>query len=613
MSRKPVSILAKLAAVLAASALAVCAVLIVAPTPAHAASSSTYGNLTFSSDDPLNGVMYDAKGEVVISGSADITVTPAATPDGVNVTSIIIGGNDGSEQDYSGTLSFNGVTLNPVAIDMQDAIVNFTGCTLTGGQGAPTITANGECVINFYGATTLNGGAGASGTSPTEGTAALRDTGTAAIQVSGTMTVNGGAGGNLDAKDGMPSAGGAGIYAPNATLSMDSGTLTVKAGETYTASPEATPRVLPVGLTVGKFDLANGTGEPGGGPSITAVGWPTANSKPLPIDGLDAGSLDDDTFYPWVLQASQSPDGSNAFLMNFAGSGETEPVQREGWRWFNIAPHEVTGLDVMAISNMDEPDTHLANLTNPMPGGEDELSYTLGIVPTFDDLDDMSVYGWIEGAVVSNPTATPANAVKWLGEGDSFVVAPDYTGDNIAFSGTATLPAAFTALYPSISTSVTSTFIVEDVTAIYRLYNPYNGDHLYTADVTEVQSADDAGWNFEHAVWMQPAVPTADDATIIRLYNPYTSGHYYVPETDEAQINELLGYGWEKDSAAANLISVPRTEGLPIYTVFNPYAQTGTHLYTPNYAEVEFLETLGWQQNTTVIYSLPFVLVSDEA
>ncbi len=610
MSRNPLHILKKLGAVLGAGALAICASLAVS-TPALAESTTTYGNLTFRSDSALSGVMSDAEGEVVVSGTADIQVTPAATPDGVDITHIVIGGE--GDDAYSGSISFQGVTLDPVEIDINSANVGFASCTLTGGSDAPTIVVAGPSAIFFTGTNALTGGAGASGANSTDGTAALRATSEAAMSVSGTMTVNGGAGGNLDATQGQPTAGGPGIYAPASELSMESGSLTVKAGNTYTATADATPRVLPVGLTVGELKLSNGTGIAGEGPEITAVGWPSGTSTPLPIAGLDAGSSSDGTFYPWVLQASQSLDGSDPFLMDFAGSGNTDPIQRVGWRWFNISPHEVTGLEIVAISNADEPGTTLGSLTNPMPGDEDQLDYTLGVNPVFADLSDMEIYGWIDGAVVSEPVATPADAVSWLGMGDSFTVARDYTGDSIAFSGTATLPEAFTALYPNIPTSVDTTCTVEDLTMIYRLYNRYNGNHLYTTDVDEVQGAEAAGWTFEHGAWMQPGVATAGDATIVRLYNPYTGDHYYVPETDTAQIDELEGYGWKRESEAANLISVPEADGFPIYTLFNPYVKTGTHLYTQSADEESFLEGLGWQKNTTIIYSLPITLTASEA
>ncbi len=611
MSRNPHPLIKKLGAALAVAALAVCASLAIA-TPAFAADPATYGNLTFTSDDTLDGVTYDDNGQVVISGSANITVTQAEAPSDEAITSIVVGGE--GDAAYTGSLSFSNVTLNPVAIQINGANVFFAGCTLTGSSSEATIVATGASTIAFSGTTTLTGGAGASGASPTDGTAALRANGDATISVAGTMTVNGGAGGNLDATQGTPTAGGAGIYAPTSTLSMESGSLTVKAGDTYTATAENTPAVLPVGLTVGAFDLSNGTGEAGEGPEVTAVGWPMATSKPLPVDGLDAGSADDETFYPWVLQASKSPDGSNAFLADFAGSGEAGPIEREGWRWFNIAPHEVTGLSIVAVSNWDEAWDYIYHEVNPWEGDADTTNYTLGLAPVFADLGDMTVQGWIEGATVPNPTVTPEDAIEWLDMGDYFTIPTDFTGESITFSGTATLPTTFTELYPGISTSVSTTIPVTSTKAIYRLYNKWNGDHLYTTDPAEVDSTIEAGWDYENVSWVQPAVLGEGDTTIVRLWNPYNGGHYYVQETDEHQLSFLESLGWRRDSEAANLISLPKeSDNFPVYTLFNPYAETGTHLYTPSYDEVMFLKGLGWEENPTIIYAVPIEILYEEA
>lgn len=607
MSRTPRSVFKKVGAALALAVLGVCASLVVA-TPALAADQKTYGNLTFSSDDPLTGIMFDGKGEVVITGTSDIIVTQATEPDGPNVTSIVIGGED--EDDYSGSLVFNTVTLNPVAIQITSADVAFANCTLTGGASGPTIVSVGESAITFSGTTTLAGGAGASGASPTEGTAALRATDKTAINVSGTMSATGGAGGNLDATQGTPTSGGAGIYAPDATLSMESGKLTVKAGDTYTATADSTPAVLPVGLTIGVFDLSNGTGTPGKGPEVTAIGWPTANAKPLPVDGFDAGSAADETFYPWLLQVSQSLDGSDPYLINFAGSGMTDPIEREGWRWFNIAPHPVTGLEVAPVFGVDEPEDAITNVLNPLPGLELAAEYSLGITPSFSDLDDLSIFGWIDGSGLENPTVTPAGAVEWTSEADTFTLASGFTSSSITFSGTATLPKSLTDLYPELSTSVSTAIPVTGAKAVYRLYNPNGGLHLYTTDVNEVTTLVELGWSNEGPLWLEPATASAGDSLIVRLYNPNNGDHYYVPEADTGQIAVLTGLGWRNEGTAAGFISLPKADGLAVTTLFNPNVTQGTHLWTPSTNEVLVLTGLGWKNQGADIYALPFVMQS---
>ena len=66
---------------------------------------------------------------------------------------------------------------------------------------------------------------------------------------------------------------------------------------------------------------------------------------------------------------------------------------------------------------------------------------------------------------------------------------------------------------------------------IYRLYNPYSGEHLYTADLAEAKGLVGYGWAWEGVGWVSS---TSSGDAVIRLYNPYNGEHLYTLSESEA-------------------------------------------------------------------------------
>ena len=54
-------------------------------------------------------------------------------------------------------------------------------------------------------------------------------------------------------------------------------------------------------------------------------------------------------------------------------------------------------------------------------------------------------------------------------------------------------------------------------TAMYRFYNPYSGEHFYTASAEEGFMLSSIGWQYEGVGWI---APNDSDAPVFRLYNP---------------------------------------------------------------------------------------------
>lgn len=125
---------------------------------------------------------------------------------------------------------------------------------------------------------------------------------------------------------------------------------------------------------------------------------------------------------------------------------------------------------------------------------------------------------------------------------------------------------------------------------VYRLYNPYTGEHLFTTDVNEriELSSPRNGWTYEGTAWTAPA---ADAEPVYRLFNRWTGEHLFTKVANEYAT--LVEYGWSGEGV--KLYS--RSEsGTPVYRLFNPYERNGTsHHYTTNRNELRTLVEMGWR------------------
>ena len=126
--------------------------------------------------------------------------------------------------------------------------------------------------------------------------------------------------------------------------------------------------------------------------------------------------------------------------------------------------------------------------------------------------------------------------------------------------------------------------------AMYRLYNPYTGEHLYTSSASELSSLDRAGWRYEGIGWY---APLESSAPVYRLYNPYT--------TSQDEYNSLVALGWSGEGVGWYSDDA---QGVALYRQFNPYETIGTHNYTTSSAENDYLVSLGWRAEGIAWYGL---------
>ena len=121
---------------------------------------------------------------------------------------------------------------------------------------------------------------------------------------------------------------------------------------------------------------------------------------------------------------------------------------------------------------------------------------------------------------------------------------------------------------------------------IYRIYNPNNTQHHFTADHNEVETLVDAGWIYEGA----PFKSASSGVQLYRVYNPFSGEHLYVKDHEAA---ELAVAGWVIEGYAW----VAPTSGTEVHRFFN-----GTvHHYTSDPTEIASLKD--WTDEGVAFYT----------
>ena len=146
-------------------------------------------------------------------------------------------------------------------------------------------------------------------------------------------------------------------------------------------------------------------------------------------------------------------------------------------------------------------------------------------------------------------------------------------------------------------TEVTVTLTVEGITIgyvvkvvdtipMYRLYNPHSGEHFYTGSAEERDLLTDGGWNYEGVAWNAP-VRSGDP--VYRLFYPNTGDHHYTMSLEEREW--LVGLGWNYEGVAWNSAA---TNEVPQFRLYNPNALCGSHHYTSSTEERDWLVSENW-------------------
>ena len=126
----------------------------------------------------------------------------------------------------------------------------------------------------------------------------------------------------------------------------------------------------------------------------------------------------------------------------------------------------------------------------------------------------------------------------------------------------------------------------------YRLYNRWNGDHMFTTSVKEYADLSEYGWREEQVKWYAPSSGT----DVYRLYNRWSGEHLFT--TDRAEYDQRSRDGWTKEG-----VGLHSGGGVAVYRLYNPHLTAGTHLFTTSKAEYDNLVREGWQGEGVKLYA----------
>ena len=189
------------------------------------------------------------------------------------------------------------------------------------------------------------------------------------------------------------------------------------------------------------------------------------------------------------------------------------------------------------------------------------------------------------------------------GEGVATHAASPASGIEPAFGATTTTPSTqvpssatkpLPSTKPKPATDDTST-APTTYANVYRLFNQWTTEHLYTRDLHEAQGLMRLGWSWEGVSWVTPSAGTS----VYRLYNKWSGDHLYT--TKRAEYDGLVKRGWTGEDV--QFYGEAPKNGVSIYRLFNKYVTTGTHLLTSSTSEVKACVGNGWRDEGIAWYA----------
>lgn len=133
--------------------------------------------------------------------------------------------------------------------------------------------------------------------------------------------------------------------------------------------------------------------------------------------------------------------------------------------------------------------------------------------------------------------------------------------------------------------------------AVYRAYNPYNGEHLYTTNYQEFKVITKNGWDDEGIAFMSESKEKGQ--AVYRVYNPNSGLHHYTTNVNEK--NALVSLGWNDEGVAFYTSKNPKDT--PVYRVYNE--NDGNHHYTMDANEALALISMGWKNEGIAFLTAP--------
>ena len=135
--------------------------------------------------------------------------------------------------------------------------------------------------------------------------------------------------------------------------------------------------------------------------------------------------------------------------------------------------------------------------------------------------------------------------------------------------------------------------------AMYRLYNPYTHEHLFTTDAAEKDNLVSLGWNFEGItgkVYMH-----GEKGGVYRLYNPTTGEHHYTTKEDE--VAACVKAGWKNEGVKFFSALDADRQTVGMVSMYNPYEKKFYHHYTSDADEIAKMVKDGWRKEEIKWYA----------
>lgn len=176
------------------------------------------------------------------------------------------------------------------------------------------------------------------------------------------------------------------------------------------------------------------------------------------------------------------------------------------------------------------------------------------------------------------------------------------------------------------------------LTDVVRLYNQWTGEHLFSTDQGEIKACEKAGWKNEGTFWKAYSHEgdwqekfTKDTAhadqqkwgtAVYRLYNANNGEHLYT--TSHEEYNNLKSIGWNGEGISFYSVNVKDDNSAVksedgavnktpqgVYRAFNKYVTVGTHNFG-GYEENATMLANGWLPDNVVDgKQLPLFMVYD--
>ena len=132
---------------------------------------------------------------------------------------------------------------------------------------------------------------------------------------------------------------------------------------------------------------------------------------------------------------------------------------------------------------------------------------------------------------------------------------------------------------------------------MYRLYNSWTGEHLFTISPKEKDNDVAAGWTFEGTVGK--ALLEKGDP-VYRLLNPTTGEHHYT--MNENEVKTCVANGWKDEGVVFYSAKKDDKGAIAMISLYNPYNEAFYHHYTSDEGEIQARVADGWKNEGPKFY-----------